>query len=89
MEAVKNIAEYIAGNSVYFAEKQVQKFYEAVEILYQHPQFGKPVPEYNHQAIRQILVGNYRIIYRLKAGGNIDILTVHHSARLLNLDIEQ
>lgn len=31
MEAVKNIAEYIAGNSVYFAEKQVQKFYEAVE----------------------------------------------------------
>ena len=79
----------IARDSVYYAEKQIQKFYEAVEILYQHPQFGKPIPEYNYQTIRQILVGKYRIIYRLKTENHIDILTVHHSARLLYLDIEQ
>ncbi|HEY0261823.1 MAG TPA: type II toxin-antitoxin system RelE/ParE family toxin [Chitinophagales bacterium] len=86
--AVKSIAEYISRDSVFYAEKQVQKFFEAVEVLHEHPQIGKPVPEYNHKNIREILVGKYRIIYVLKTETHIDIVTVHHSARLLHLDIE-
>src|SRR6218665_1849372 len=87
-QAIKNIAEYISRDSVYYAEKQIQRFFEAVEVLYEHPQIGKPVREYNHKLIREILVGKYRIIYLLKTETQIDILTVHHSARLLHLDIE-
>ncbi len=86
-ESVKNIAEYIARNSVYYAEKQVMKFFEAVEVLHEHPKIGKPVPEYKQDKIREILVGKYRIIYLLKSASQIDIITVHHSARILHLNI--
>jgi len=87
-EAVKNIAIYISKDSAFYAEKQVQKFFESVEVLHQHPEIGNPVTEYNHKDIRQILVGRYRVIYKVKSESCIDILTVHHSASILHLDIE-
>lgn len=87
-ESIKNIAAFIAKDSVYYAEKQVQKFFHSVEVLQHHPEIGKPVTEYNRTDIRELLVGRYRIIYKLKTSTQIDILTVHHSARLLHLDVE-
>jgi hypothetical protein len=38
----------------------------------------------NDPAIREVIQGSYRIVYRLIYGG-IHILTVHYSARLLKL----
>ena len=58
-EDIKNIANYIARDAIYYAEKQIQRLY------YEYPQIGKPVPEYNVPQLRQILVGKCRIIYRL------------------------
>jgi toxin ParE1/3/4 len=39
------------------------------------------VPERDDQAIRELLVGNYRIVYRLR-DDTAEILTVFHGARL-------
>ena len=85
-EDLKNIAYFISQDSVYYAEKQVQRFYEAVEILSEQPEIGHPVGEYNLARLRQILAGKYRIIYFIVNESRIDIITVHHSARLLNLE---
>jgi len=85
-EDLKNIAHFIAQDSVYYAEKQVQRFYEAVEILSSQPEIGHPVTEYNIARLRQIVAGKYRIIYFIVTETRIDIITVHHSARLLNLE---
>ena len=41
------------------------------------------VPELPLENIREILHGNYRIIYR-QTDDSVQILTVHHSARLLD-----
>ena len=86
-EDLRNIAEFISHDSVYYAEKQLDKMYESVEILYEHSEIGRPVPEYELQNLRQLLVGKYRLIYLIVNDSRIDIITVHHSARILNLEI--
>ncbi|MCK4677559.1 MAG: type II toxin-antitoxin system RelE/ParE family toxin [Bacteroidales bacterium] len=42
---------------------------------------GKIVPEIDKQNIRELVEGRYRIIYKIVSNNQIDILTVHHSAR--------
>jgi addiction module RelE/StbE family toxin len=86
-EDLKNIAEFISRDSVYYAEKQLDKLYESVEILYEHSEIGRPVPEYEMPNLRQLLVSKYRLIYLVVNDSRIDIITVHHSARMLNLEI--
>ena len=44
---------------------------------------GKIVPEFGDKTIREIKEGNYRIIYQIRSSDKVDILRVHHSARLL------
>jgi plasmid stabilization system protein ParE len=41
------------------------------------------VPEMNDQNYREMMLGNYRLIYRLRSG-DVQILTVYHGARKLN-----
>ena len=48
------------------------------------PKVGRVVPESDRDDIREIIHGNYRIIYRL-INDEAQILTGHHSARLLDL----
>jgi addiction module RelE/StbE family toxin len=86
-EDLKNIAEFISRDSVYYAEKQLDKLYESVEVLYEHSEIGRSVPEYEMPNLRQLLVSKYRLIYLIVDDSRIDIITVHHSARILNLEI--
>ncbi|HTC20826.1 MAG TPA: type II toxin-antitoxin system RelE/ParE family toxin [bacterium] len=39
-------------------------------------------PELRNPAIREIILGNYRIVYRLR-GSLAEVLTVYHGAKLL------
>lgn len=84
LEDIDNIAEFIARDSQKYALIQVDRFLDQVEALNKQPLLGKPVPEVNDKNIREILQGSYRIIYRLVSEDKIDILTIHHSRRLLS-----
>lgn len=57
----------------------------AVKRLDSFPNSGRTVPELADKTIREIILGNYRIIYRVKRD-IVEILTVYHSARLLEKD---
>jgi plasmid stabilization system protein ParE len=47
------------------------------------PHSGRAVPEYDdHDRYRELIVGSYRIIYRLESS-TVDILTVFHTSRIL------
>jgi toxin ParE1/3/4 len=46
--------------------------------------YGKMVPEFLLPELRELIEGNYRIIYRIVSEERIDILTIHHSSRLLS-----
>jgi plasmid stabilization system protein ParE len=41
-EDIKSIADHIAKDSIYYAEKQVERLFDAVEILAAQPEIGHP-----------------------------------------------
>lgn len=79
------IAEYIAQDSKKYASIQVKRIRLKAKQITEFPESGKIVPELGDPKIRELLLGNYRIIYHLKSEERADILTVHHSARILKL----
>ena len=83
LEDVEAIANYIARDSAYYAQMFAVKTFDAVRRLEIFPESGRVVPEINQKNIREIILGNYRIIYRLKSE-YVEILAVYHSSRLLN-----
>jgi len=52
-----------------------------VDRLRQFPASGRVVPERGDPTIREVLVGSYRIVYRL-VNETAQVLTVFHGARL-------
>ena len=78
---LKSIAEYIKLDSVRYAKLQVIKIKSKTHILKSHPNAGRTVPEIDNEKIRELIEGNYRIIYKVISNSQVDILTIHHSAR--------
>ncbi len=83
LDDINSIAEFIAKDSVKYAQLQVELFFERIKILHTMPSAGKVVPELNKLKIRELNAGNYRIIYRIVNKNRIDVLTVHNGYRLL------
>ncbi len=78
---LRNIADYIPKDSKEYAKLQVLKLKQRVKILDRQAYVGKTVIEINNQNIRELIEGNYRIIYRIVNDNRVNVLTVHHSAR--------
>ena len=76
---------YIAGDNPGAAEKWASGLVRVVAKLKRHPKLGRIVPEIGLQEYREVVYGNYRVIYRL-SGSMISILTVRHYSRLLDPD---
>ncbi len=81
---LNEIGEYIAKDSIRYAELTVSTLYDAVEILKGQPFLGNMVEEFRMESLRQLIKGDYRIIYRIVNKARIDILTVHHCSRLIH-----
>jgi toxin ParE1/3/4 len=80
---LEGITEFIARDSPHYASLFVIDVLQAVDRLAQMPRIGRIVPEIKDVAIREIPLGNYRIIYRLR-DDVAEILTVYHGARLFD-----
>ena len=81
---LEDVGEYIAKDSIRYAEMVVQELFESVDILENHPRAGTIVPEFENEFIRQIVKGSYRIVYQIIDEFRIDIITVHNCARLIS-----
>ena len=75
-----DIHDYILNDSKFYAKIVVDRITKSTKKLQVHPQIGRKVPELNQHNIREIIHGNYRIIYKLE-NEKIDILSVVHSAQ--------
>jgi len=90
LENLIAIGDYIERDSYFYAQRTVNYLFNSVDILEQHPLAGRIVPEFNNKYIRELIRGSYRIVYKLVSDIDIDIITVHYSARLLkNLPEEE
>jgi addiction module RelE/StbE family toxin len=78
---LKSIAEYISKDSKRYAKLQVVRLKDRTRILKTHIYTGRIVSEINRKEIRELIEGNYRIIYKIVNYNQIDILTIYHSAR--------
>jgi toxin ParE1/3/4 len=81
-----NIADFIAKDSVRYAKITVSRIRTATQQLKTHPLSGRKVPEADNENIRELIHGNYRIIYLVVSEKQVDILTVHHSAKRLEIE---
>ena len=78
------IFEYISKDSKRYAKLEILKIQRRTQILKVQPFIGKEVTERGDFAVRELVEGNYRIIYKLVNKGRIDILTIHHRSRDFN-----
>lgn len=85
---LKDIYDYIAIDSKRYARLQVEKIKQSTNILKNQPNLGKVVSEIENPDIRELIEGNYRIIYRIVNLKMIHILMIHHSARDLSRRIK-
>jgi toxin ParE1/3/4 len=59
-------ADYIAHDNVLAAEKWVLSLLGKTDQLTELPKSGRLVPEYSDPNLREIIEGDYRLIYRIK-----------------------
>jgi toxin ParE1/3/4 len=85
IQDLNDIGNYIATDSERYAKEIVQTLFESVNILDSHPKIGRIVPEFKISNLRELIQGNYRVVYRIVDKQRIDIITIHHSARLLKI----
>ena len=62
LDDLKSIRDYIAKDSLYYADKFVDGAFKAAERLERFPKIGRMVPEIENPALREIIYGSYRII---------------------------
>ena len=87
VDDLRSIAEFIAKDSVKFAKLTVSKIRTTARYLIEHPYIGKVVTEIGKKEIREMIIGNYRLIYKVNIDKTVEIITVHHSAKQLYPDI--
>ena len=80
---LKDIYDYISIDSKRYAKNQIEMIKSKTLILKTMPEIGRIVPELENSDIRELIEGNYRIVYRIKTRDYIEILTVHHTSRNL------
>ena len=73
-EDLESIVRYISRDSKKYARLQVIKIRLRTKILASHIYAGKVVEEIKREEIRELIEGNYRIIYRIVKEDRVDIL---------------
>ncbi|MEX1268734.1 MAG: type II toxin-antitoxin system RelE/ParE family toxin [Balneolaceae bacterium] len=60
----------VRGDDIATAEKWALKLIEKTDQLIEQPGTGRIVPEYNEPNLRELIFGNYRVIYRIRKEEN-------------------
>lgn len=81
---LKAIFEYISKDSKKYAKLEILKIKSRTQVLKEQPLIGKEVIESGNIDVRELVEGNYRIIYKMVDNDRIDILTIHHCSRNFN-----
>lgn len=83
LEDLKSVRDFTAKDSVFYANRFIEKIIKRVDQLGNFPRSGRIVPEFGIDSIRELIEGNYRIVYKI-FDDHIVIVRIHHAARFLN-----
>ena len=82
LEDLKSIHDFISKDSKFYADRFIEKLIIRIDQLETFPNSGKIVPEFDLETLRELIEGNYRVIYKINPD-HIDIVRIHHTARQL------
>jgi toxin ParE1/3/4 len=82
IQRVQEIADYIAEDNPSAANEWIDSVFQKVDLLRKNPEIGRIVAEIGRSDIRELLHGNYRIIYSY-ISKRIAVLTVRHFKQIL------
>lgn len=77
--------EYVAQDAPIAAKRLAQRIMQRIRSLRRFPDSGGFLPEDDSHTYRQLIEGNYRIIYRRQKDAAI-VASIYHAARRLNPD---
>ncbi len=85
---LKNIYEFIAKDSARHAQNQVKSIQDSVSNLAEFPLMGRNLPEFPLLPYREIVTGNYRVLYNFNEDQElITVMSVVHTRRSFNENI--
>jgi addiction module RelE/StbE family toxin len=79
------IETFIAEDNPEKASEFIAFLMGKTELISDNPKIGRMVPEFSNPTIRELIVKNYRIVYRIRIS-TIEILTVFEGHRLIRRD---
>ncbi len=74
------IKTFIAQDSIDRAEEWLVELYKAGENLSQFSSRGRIIPEFNQENLRELLIENYRLVYRVTST-TVEIIAVFEGHR--------
>ena len=81
-QRLAEIEDFIARENPRAVEKNTERRIARTGSLAVHPQLGRVVPEVPGGNLRELVEGNYRIVYRVR-GDILEVLTVFEGHHLL------
>lgn len=85
IEKAAEIVDYISQDKPSAAENWINTVFSKVESLELSPEMGRIVPEIENSQFRELIYGNYRIVYRIEQK-QISVLTIRHGMQILPVD---
>lgn len=82
---LRHIHDYIAQDSPIYAKRVAEALVAKTLDLDQLPRIGRIVPELSDEAVRELSLYSYRILYEIKPS-HIEVLAVIHKRRDLRPD---
>ena len=81
VEDLRSIRAFIERDSPRYGRLVAERLFEATSRIAEFPEAGKMVPELQRPDLRELIVGQYRIVYRVD-GDLAVIVTISRSSRL-------
>jgi len=84
LDSLLDIVRHIQSDKPAAARQIASSVKAKVARLEQFPESGRTVPEFPSSGLRELIIGDYRVIYRAsKDPASVQVLAVRHGARLL------
>ncbi len=83
---LRAIREFIERDSPRYGRLVAERLYDSITRLSAFPHSGRVVPELGREEMREVIVGPYRIVYKVFET-HVSIVTVFRSSRLISADL--
>jgi len=75
---------YIEKTSLQNAKQVAKIIMKKIDMLGNFPEMGRIVPEFAQKEIRELIVYQYRVVYRIKNLDTLEIISIYHSKQLFS-----